>query len=73
MSLSKDNLEIEIQQLLVEKTIALKSMQYERVSQLRVNVNSVLIQLEKLTSEEYIKIRWRYIKKERGYFPLFES
>lgn len=73
MSLSKNQLETELHQLLEEKTIALKKMHYERVSQFRDKINLTLTQLEKLTSEEYIKIRFGYTKKADGYYPFFES
>jgi len=48
-------------------------MQYLKVVELRDKVNEVLLQLEKVTSVDYIKIVHGYEKTEKGYYPYFES
>ena len=66
-------LETTFKQLLTEKTEALKKMDYEKVSELRDKVNDTLMQLEKITGEMYIKIKFNYKKTKRGYYLFIES
>jgi translation initiation factor RLI1 len=73
MITSKENLETRFKELLTEKTEVLKKMQYLKVVELRDKVNEVLLQLEKVTSVDYIKIVHGYKKTEKGYYPYFES
>jgi predicted neutral ceramidase superfamily lipid hydrolase len=73
MITSKETLETIFKELLTEKTEALKKMQYLKVVELRDKVNEVLLQLEKATSVDYIKIVHGYEKTEKGYYPYIES
>jgi hypothetical protein len=73
MITSKETLETTFKQLLTEKTEALKKMDYEKVSELRDKVNDTLMQLEKITGEMYIKIKFNYKKTKRGYYLFIES
>ena len=73
MAPTKETLETRFKELLTEKTEALKKMQYLKVVELRDKVNEVLLQLEKTTSVDYIKIVHGYEKTEKGYYPHFES
>ncbi len=73
MAPTKESLETRFKELLTEKTEALKKMQYLKVVELRDKVNEVLLQLEKTTSVDYIKIVHGYEKTEKGYYPHFES
>ena len=73
MITSKETLETRFKELLTEKTEALKKMQYLKVVELRDKVNEILLQLEKVTSVDYIKIVHGYEKTEKGYYPYIES
>ena len=68
-----ETIETTFKQLLTEKTEALKIMDYEKVSELRDKVNDTLMQLEKITREMYIKIKFNYKKTKRGYYLFIES
>ncbi len=73
MSPTIETLETTFKQLLTDKTEALKKMDYEKVSELRDKVNDTLMQLEKITREMYIKIKFNYKKTKRGYYLFLES
>ena len=73
MSPTIETLETTFKELLTEKTEALKKMDYEKVSELRDKVNDTLMQLEKITGEMYIKIKFNYKKTKRGYYLFIES